>query len=116
MLDRKVTPTMIATAEVLLARSARWSRGAARTTDGQLVNVVYFSSSRVKKNGATVVHITRVDGAACSCESFTYRQACAHAVATRMESERAREAAARKPMSTYDRLFPADEHGTVSAF
>lgn len=107
---------MIAAAEVLLARSSRWSRGEARTTDGQLVNVVYFSSSRVKKNGANVVYMTRVDGEVCSCDGFSYRQACSHAVAAKMDAERAREQAARKPLSTYDRLFPEDDYGTVSAF
>ena len=115
MIDRMVTPGMIAAAEILLVRSARWTRGTARTTDGQLVNVVTFASSRVKKNGAMVTHVTRCDGEVCSCESFTYRQACSHALACRMDTERAREQAARKPVSRYDELM--DRHlGLTSAF
>lgn len=116
MIDRRISKTMIAQAEILLARSAHWSRGTARTEDGLTVGVVAFSSSRQAKDGRTVTYLTRCDGAACSCPGFQVRQACSHAVATRMESERAREAAARKPLDRYRELFTDDVLGLVSAF
>lgn len=105
MIDRCITPYMREQASVLLARSARWSRGTARTTDGMLVNVVTFASSRQRPDGKTVTYVTRVDGACCSCPGFVARQACSHALACKIEAERAREAAARKPRVSYDELM-----------
>ena len=96
MINRKITPNMIAQAEILLARSAFWTRGTAVTEDGRTVGVVTFNSSRkrIDANGneITVTYLTRCDGAACSCTGFQMRQACSHAVACRKEAERAREA------------------------
>lgn len=114
MLDQRITPNMLEQAEILLARSAFWTRGTARTADGLTVGVVTFNSSRQAKDGQTVTYLTRCDGAVCSCPGFQVRQACSHAVAARMDAERAREAAVRKPR--YEDLFPADDYGTVAAF
>lgn len=105
MIDRRISAAMVAHAETLLAHSAHWSRGTAQTTDGRTVNVVAFASSRHGVAGKTVVYLTRCDGEACSCKGFQVRQACSHAVACKMDAERAREAAARKPASKLDALM-----------
>lgn len=124
MIDRMVTPYMLRQAEILLARSSRWSRGWATTGDGQTVNVVSFLSSRTKRlpdgSEQPVVYFTRVDGACCSCPGFKSRQACSHAVACKMEAEQARDRAAVKPRTKLDELVDAwlDEgpRPVVSAF
>ena len=92
MISHRISPAMVAQAEILLARSAFWTRGTAVTADGLTVGVVTFNSSRSSKDGRPIVWLTRCDGAACSCTGFQMRQACSHAVACRMEAERAREA------------------------
>jgi hypothetical protein len=119
VIDRQVTKNMLAAAEILLARSAHWSRGTARTEDGRTVGVVAFSSSRQAKDGKPMVWLARCDGAACSCPGFAYRQACAHSVACRMDAERAREQAARKPLDRYNSIMDRwldDRTGTTSAY
>lgn len=114
MIDRFITPYMRQQAEVLLARSARWSRGTVKTDDGLIVAVVTFSSSRQRPDGRTITYLTRVDGACCSCPGFVTRQACSHSLACRLEAERAREQAARKPR--YEDLFVGTGFELTDAF
>jgi hypothetical protein len=119
MIDHRVTRGMILQARILLARSAFWTRGTARTTDGALVNVVTFASSRQGKDGRTVTYLTRVDGACCDCPGFQARQACSHSVACKMDAERARESAARKPLDVLTAILDRhmdDRTQTTSAF
>jgi hypothetical protein len=119
MIDQRITKNMLAAAEILLARSAHWSRGTARTEDGRTVGVVAFSSSRQAKDGKPMVWLARCDGACCDCPGFAARQACSHALACRLDAERAREQVARKPLDAYNALIDTwldDRTGTTSAY
>jgi uncharacterized Zn finger protein len=81
--------------------------------------VVTFASSRQGKDGRTVTYLTRVDGACCDCPGFQARQACSHSVACKMDAERARESAARKPLDVLTAILDRhmdDRTQTTSAF
>lgn len=111
-----VTDSMRAQAQVLLSRSHKWARGY-DTRNGR--QFVIFTSSRQQPDGRPVLYYTGIAGDGCTCKSYLYRGACSHAEACRLEAERAREVAARKPKATYDQLMDAwlDERtGTVAAF
>ena len=77
------------------------------------------ASQMIDPFGRTITYLTRCDGACCDCPGFRTRQACSHAVACKMEAERARERATRKPLDVYRELISRhldDRTGTVSAF
>jgi hypothetical protein len=94
------TSSQEAYASVLLARSARWARGY-RNSDG--LQFVLFASSRRMRDGAPIYHMTAVDGSGCTCDGYRFRGACSHALACRLDAERAREQVARR--ATYEELF-----------
>ena len=95
----------------MLANAANWSRGPAITTTGETVGVVLFASG----SQPGVVYLTRCDGrSGCSCPGYQRGgRECCHMRACRMEAERAREQAARKPR--LEDLMAAHEL-TTSAF
>jgi hypothetical protein len=89
------TSSMTAHAELLLNRSAHWSRGV-RAADG-LVFVLFTGST-----GQT--YMTTDSG--CTCRGFLYRGQCAHQVAVMTEAEKAQ---APKPRKRYEDLFGEDD-------
>lgn len=116
MINRFITPYMRQQADVLLARSSRWSRGYAQTPEGATVNIVTFASSRQRPDGRTVMYMTRVDGACCSCPGFVARQACSHALACKLEAEAARAAVGYRPRTKIENLLDewADSRTTAA--
>jgi hypothetical protein len=95
-------------AHELLATVKTWTRGR-RKADG--VAFVLFPGSK-----PGTAWYTRVDGAVCDCPGFAYRQSCAHALAAQLDTKWAREAAARKPLLSYDDIMGPDDDQTVAAF
>jgi len=96
------TTSMQAHAEVLLDRSSHWSRGY-RQSDG--LQFVLFTGS----TGQT--YLSSESG--CTCRGYLYRGQCAHVEAIRMEADKARAAAVRRPR--YEDVFGADD-GLTDAF
>jgi hypothetical protein len=123
------TPAQRAQAQVLLSRSHKWARGYDKQTGIQFVT---FASSRMGKDGRPVFYRTRIDGQGCTCEGARRYPICSHQLACRLDADRAREAAARKPVSRYALLAGCSArncdndresgerfcstHATVSAF
>jgi hypothetical protein len=93
----KNTTSMDAHRDILLSRSALWSRGH-RQSDG--LQFVLFAGS----TGQT--YMTNERG--CTCRGFTFRGQCAHVAAVKAEAEKAREKAGRRK-TRYEDLFPSDD-------
>jgi hypothetical protein len=105
------TASQEAYASVLLARSARWARGY-RNSDG--LQFVLFTSSRTLRDGTPIYHMTAVDGSGCTCDGYRFRGACSHALACKMDAERARAQVTR--WATYDELFTGSGDELTDAF
>lgn len=105
------TASMNAYAEILLSRSDRWARGR-RNRDG--VQFVTFASSRRDKDGQPIYHQTAIDGSGCTCTGYLWRGICSHAIACRMDAERARERAACRPR--YEDLYRGSGVELTDAF
>jgi hypothetical protein len=105
------TASQDAYASVLLARSARWARGYDRRTGRQFV---MFTSSRTDGDGRPIYHRTAVDGSGCTCNGYRFRGACSHALACRLDAERAREQVTRR--ATYDELYQGSGFEFTDAF
>lgn len=88
-----VTDSMRASAQVLLSRSAVWSKGTRNRDD---LNVFVFSSSK-----PGVVYFTNPIDGTCNCPGYRNRLVCSHAVAVRLQGD----AGHRSNREMYTELF-----------
>lgn len=98
----------------LAAYSDRWARGTARIRNGTIVAVNAFASD---SEPGRVVHLTRVDGAGCTCKGAQLSRSgvCYHMLACQIVTMRVREAFGQPTPTTIDSAA-YENGGLVDAF
>ena len=99
MTQQQCSTTTRQKALALAAKSDLWARGVARDYRGLTININLFAS----ESEPGVVHLTRVDGAGCSCKGAQHSRSgiCYHMAACQIVTERVRAAFA-KPTDVLD--------------